>query len=131
MILVDTSAWIDYFQSPDSPAATRVYQALDSDFVIIGDLVYCEVMQGIQSPRFRKQVDDLFTGLNQVTLGGFEVAKLAAQHYRILREKGVTIRKTIDCIIATFCIKEGIPLIHSDKDFDPFVEHLGLLATAG
>lgn len=126
MIAVDSSAWIEFFNRPRSQVAKKLDRLLTDEFVIIGDLVYCEVMQGIEHPAHRRQVAELLGALNQVTLGGFAIAGAAAANFRTLRSKGITVRKTIDCIIATYCIEHGVALLHTDRDFDPFEKHLGL-----
>lgn len=126
MILVDGSVWIEYFQNPPSTVAEQVYQALEDDFVVIGDLIHCEVLQGVKTAKMRSHIDELFSGLNQMPLAGFAIAQRAAKHHRDLREKGITVRKTIDCIIATFYIKNDIALIHADRDFEPFERYFGL-----
>jgi hypothetical protein len=96
----------------------------------IGDLILTEVLQGLDNDREFNQAQNLLTSLEVVTLGGEEIAIRAARNFRVLRSHGITIRKTIDTIIATRCIESGYDLLHSDRDFEPFVRHLGL-RTAG
>jgi predicted nucleic acid-binding protein len=126
VILVDSSAWIEYFQNPPNTVAEQVYQALEDDFVVIGDLIYCAVLQGVKTAKMRNHIDELFSCLNQMPLAGFDIAQRAAKHHRDLREKGITFRKTIDYIIATFCIKNDIALIHAGHDFEAFERYFGL-----
>ena len=92
----------------------------------MGDLILAEVLQGFKSERDFERALQLFDGLNLVEVGGREVAVASARNYRRLRSRGSTVRKTIDCLIATRCILDGYELLYSDRDFDPFVEHLGL-----
>ena len=99
---------------------------LGSELLIIGDLILTEVLQGFGSQRDFDQARKLLTGLEVVDIGGQDIAIQAARNYRALRERGITIRKTIDTLIATRCIESDYALLYSDRDFDPFVEHLGL-----
>ena len=126
MILVDSSVWIDYLRGVETKQTDRLHGLLGLEPVAVGDLILAEVLQGTTTDREFKEVLKLLNSLEVVSLGGHSVAVQAARNFRALREKGVTIRKTIDCIIATRCIMDGLTLLHSDKDFDPFVAHLGL-----
>ena len=126
MVLVDTSAWIEYFRGGLPGVANKVDLCLDQDLVGIGDLVYCEVMQGIRSPRERSEVSGLLLSLPQFSMVGFNMAEKSASNYRLLRSRGVTIRKTIDVLIGTFCAEHGLRLIHNDSDFDLMATHIGL-----
>jgi predicted nucleic acid-binding protein len=99
---------------------------LGVDLIATGDLILAEVLQGFVSDRDFNQARKLMTSLVIVDLGGQSVAIQAARSFRILRSLGVTVRKTIDTVIATRCIESGLSLLYSDRDFDPFVEHLGL-----
>ena len=92
----------------------------------VGDLILTEVLQGFSSEKDFNQARRLMNVLDVITLGGQDIALQAARNYRVLRTQGVTIRKTIDTIIATRCIEDDLPLLYCDRDFDPFVEHLGL-----
>jgi len=127
LILVDSSVWIDYFRGADTSQAERLDGLLGSELVAIGDLMLTEVLQGFTDERDFAQVLDLLGTLEQVDIGGREIAVQAARNFRELRAKGITVRKTIDTLIATRCIEEHLPLLYSDRDFDPFVEHLGLV----
>jgi predicted nucleic acid-binding protein len=126
VILVDSSVWIDYFNGVKNRQTEFLYQEIGDTNFAVGDLIYGEVMQGFRSDKDYKIAYDFFEELPMLFLLGKESALASAQNYRFLRKKGITVRKTIDCYIATYCIKKNIPLLHSDRDFDPFVEHLGL-----
>ncbi|MDQ1153534.1 PIN domain nuclease [Brevundimonas sp. SORGH_AS_0993] len=125
MILVDSSVWIDYFRGVSTPQTNYLDAALGREMIAIGDLVLAEVLQGFTSDRDFAQARRLFDTLEIVPIGGVEAAYQAAQNFRQLRRQGVAVRKTIDCLIATRCILDGYRLLHSDRDFDAFVE-LGL-----
>ena len=126
MILVDSSVWIDYLRGVETKQTDRLDGMLGLEPLAVGDLILTEVLQGTTTDKDFKDVLKLLEGLDVVPLGGQAVAVQAARHFRALREKGITVRKTIDCIIATRCIMDGMTLLHSDRDFDPFVAHLGL-----
>ena len=126
MILVDSSVWIDYFRGAGTPEADKLDDLLGSEPLATGDLVLTEVLQGFADERDFKQAHALLNSLTVVELGGRKIAVQAARNYRRLRALGITVRKTIDTIIATRCIQDDFALLYSDKDFDPFVQHLGL-----
>ena len=126
MILVDSSVWIDYFRGTQTPPTEKLDELLSSEPIAVGDLILTEVLQGFGSERDFNEAKRLLTSLLVVELGGRDIAIQAARNFRILRAQGVTIRKTIDTVIATRCIESGFTLLHSDRDFDPFVQHLGL-----
>jgi len=126
VILVDSSVWIDYFNGIISRQTDKLDELLGRELLAVGDLMLLEVLQGFDTERDLMQARRLFTSLAVVELGGETIAMQAAIHFRRLRRRGVTIRKTIDAVIATRCIESGYELLHSDRDFDPFVEHLGL-----
>lgn len=126
MVIVDTSAWIEYFRGGQPRVVNKVDLCLEQDLVEIGDLVYCEVMQGIRSPHERGEVSTLLLSLPRFDMVGFSIAEKAASNYRLLRSKGVTVRKTIDVLIGTFCAEHGLQLIHHDSDFDLMAKHIGL-----
>ena len=128
MILVDSSVWIDYFRGTSTAQTERLDRLLDIEPLAVGDLILTEVLQGFESDRDFNAVRKMLTGLMVIELGGPEIAIQAAKNFRTLRRLGVTVRKTIDTVIATRCIESGYDLLHSDRDFDPFVEHLGLLS---
>jgi predicted nucleic acid-binding protein len=131
LILVDSSVWIDYFRGAATPEADRLDALLGIEPVAIGDLILAEVLQGFTSERQFAQALAMLRSLEPITIGGQDIAEQAARNFRTLRAKGVTVRKTIDTLIATRCIEDGLPLLYSDRDFDPFVEHLGLVSGLG
>lgn len=126
MTLVDSSVWIDYFKGVRTPESELLDRMLGVQPLAIGDLIMTEVLQGINSDREFEAVRGQLANLAFLDVGGKEVSVQAAKNYRFLRSKGVTVRKTIDTLIATRCILDGIFLLYSDRDFDPFVTHLGL-----
>ena len=126
MILVDSSVWIDYFRGITTPQADKLDTLLGTEPVATGDFILAEVLQGFVSDRDFNQAKKLMTSLMVVYLGGQNIAIRAAKNFRILRSRGITVRKTIDTVIATRCIESELSLLYSDRDFDPFVEHLGL-----
>ena len=126
MILVDSSVWIDFFRGTVTQQTERLDLLLGSEPLLVLDLVLAEVLQGFSSERDFNQAGKLLTSLEVLELGGQEIATQAARNFRTLRAQGVTIRKTIDTLIATRCIEGDYALLYSDRDFDPFVEHLGL-----
>jgi predicted nucleic acid-binding protein len=128
VILVDSSVWIDYFRGAASPQAEKLDALLGKEPVAIGDLILTEVLQGFSNDRQFNAAKRLLGTLGFVVLGGEAIAVEAARNFRRLRALGITVRKTIDTIIATRCITSGYDLLHSDSDFDPFEEHLGLRA---
>ncbi len=126
MILVDSSVWIDYFRGTSTSATDQLDALLGNQPVATGDLILAEVLQGFVSIQDFDQCKKLLTSLPIVGLVGEAIAIQAARNFRDLRARGITIRKTIDTLIATSCIENRLTLLYSDKDFDPFVEHLGL-----
>jgi predicted nucleic acid-binding protein len=126
VILVDSSVWIDYFRGVASDPCDRLDSLLGVEPLATGDLILTEVLQGFSNDRDFNRTRNLLTSLAVVTLGGQSVAIKAARNFRTLRTLGVSVRKTIDTVIATFCIENGYALLYGDRDFDPFVTHLGL-----
>jgi len=126
VILVDSSVWIDYFRGTPTPQAEKLDSLLGIEPIATGDLILTEVLQGFVSDRDFNQARKLMTSLVVLDLAGRTTAIQAARNFRLLRSLGVTVRKTIDTVIATRCIESGLPLLFSERDFDPFVEHLGL-----
>jgi predicted nucleic acid-binding protein len=126
VILVDSSVWIDYFRGIATRETDRLDALLDSEILLIGDLILTEVLQGFVTDRAFNQARRLLAALQVVDIGGRDVAVQAARNFRLLRSRGVTVRKTIDTLIATRCIAGNLALLYSDRDFDPFVAHLGL-----
>lgn len=128
MILVDSSVWIDYFRGLATPQADYLDGLLGVEAVCIGDLILTEVLQGFVQDRDFDRAEAMLATLDVVELGGRDVAVQAATYVRRLRRLRITVRKTIDAVIATRCIRDGLTLLYSDRDFDPFVRHLGLRA---
>ena len=126
MIVADTSAWIDYFNGIIAPHTNRLHEDLAEERIIIGDIIIIELLQGFRADTEYRTVSTLIDSLEYRDFMGKDMAIKAADNYRYLRKKGITVRKTIDVIIASFCIDNGYYLIHNDKDFDPFEKHLGL-----
>ena len=128
MILVDSSVWVDYFNGVRSRETDFLDSTLGQEPIAIGDLVLTEVLQGFRSDADYQTAKSLLLGLTVFELLGQEMAVRAAENYRALRRRGVTVRKTVDCIIATYCIERGLPLLYSDRDFEPFARSLGLVS---
>ena len=128
MIVVDSSVWIDYFTGKSTAGAEKLDSLLGQDLVAIGDLMLVEVLQGFQSDRDFRQARRLLLSLTVLNMLDTAIALKSAANFRSLRKRGVTVRKTIDAIIATYCIENKLPLLHSDKDFQPFHKHLKLKA---
>lgn len=126
MILVDSSVWIDFFRGTETAQTQQLDALLGTELLAVGDLMLAEVLQGFTTEKDFNQAKKLLLALDVVEVGGQEIAIQAAKNFRALRKQGVTIRKTIDTLIATKCIESGHALLYSDRDFDPFVEHLGL-----
>ena len=126
MIIIDTTVWIDYLGGTVNPHTNWLDREFDRQPLGLTDLILCEVLQGIRGePAFRRVRGEL-SRFAIFSTGGEELAVASAQNYRLLRARGHTIRKTIDCLIATFCLLDGHALLHRDRDFDAFEQHLGL-----
>ncbi len=126
MILVDSSVWVDFFRNQPTAQAQWLDKNLGVEGLVVGDLILAEVLQGFKDDRGFNEARRLLGRLEQVTLGGEELAVEAARNFRNLRGRGITVRGTIDVIIATRCLVDGLRLLHSDRDFDAFEAHLGL-----
>jgi predicted nucleic acid-binding protein len=126
MILVDSSVWIDYFNGHNTPQVNILDQLLSTQPLAIGDIILTEVLQGFRQDADYEMAKQLLTSLTIFNLININLAIKSADNFRLLRKKGITVRKTIDIIIATFCIEENHTLLFSDKDFIPCVNHLGL-----
>ena len=127
MIIVDSSVWIDYFSGADTPKAEKLDNTLGINPIAIGDLILTEVLQGFRHDKDYKAARKVFEDVTIFGMLGAQMAIKSADNFRALRKKGITVRKTADVIIATFCIEQKLPLLFSDKDFKPFVKHLGLV----
>ena len=128
MFVVDSSVWIDYFNGKFTPETDTLDASLSQELVTVGDIMLAEVLQGFRSNRHYKIARDLLLSLDLVNMLNTSMALHSAENYRKLRRKGATVRKTTDRIIATWCVENGLALLHCDKDFQPFHEYLGLQA---
>jgi predicted nucleic acid-binding protein len=128
MIIVDSSVWIDYFNGKDIPVVAKLDQLLGQELLGIGNLILTEVLQGFRQDKEYQTAKHLLMSLTVFEMLGAEIAIKSAENFRTLRKQGITVRKTIDVMIATFCIENGHSLLFADRDFDPFVEHLGLIS---
>ncbi|OQW41220.1 MAG: twitching motility protein PilT [Proteobacteria bacterium SG_bin4] len=128
MVLVDTSVWVDFFNGEITDQTEKLDYYLSSTVIVVGDLILAEVLQGFRSDKDYRIAKSLLTELEQVWLCNTDLAIQSAQNYHTLRKQGITIRKTIDCLIATYCVETKTPLLFSDRDFDPWVTHLELMA---
>lgn len=126
MILVDSSVWIDYFRGTGTAQTDKLDSLLGTELLATGDLMLAEVLQGFTSDDDFEQARKLLTSMDVIELGSRDIGIQAARNFRVLRARGITVRKTIDTIIATRCLVDGHSLLFSDRDFAPFVEHLGL-----
>ena len=126
MIFVDSSVWIDYFTGKNTPEAEKLDSLLGEEPIAIGDLVLTEVLQGFRADKDFRKAKELLMSLTVVNILDTTIALKSAANFRALRKRGVTVRKTVDTIIATYCIENRLPLLHSDKDFRPFHKHLKL-----
>ena len=127
MIVVDSSVWVDYFsRSRPAPETEALDQTLGREPILAGDLIVAEVLQGFRTQAQYDEAEELFSTLEYKDMVGWLVAHKSAENFRSLRRRGVTIRKTVDCLIATFCLENDYPLLHCDSDFKPFEQFLGL-----
>jgi predicted nucleic acid-binding protein len=127
VIVVDSTVWIDFLKGRNTPQVKRLHAALGTDEIIVGDLMLCEVLQGLDDERAAQEVEALLRRFEIVSMAGDAIAVAAARNFRFLRGRGITLRKTIDLLIGTWCIENRKPLLHNDKDFRPMALHLGLI----
>jgi predicted nucleic acid-binding protein len=127
VIVVDSSVWIDFLNGRNAPHVRRLRALLGTEQIIIGDLMLCEVLQGLGNEREARQVEALLRRFEIVPMVVDRIASVAARNFRSLRRRGITIRKTIDLLIGTWCIENKRPLLHNDGDFHPMALHLGLI----
>jgi predicted nucleic acid-binding protein len=127
VIVVDSSVWIDFLNGRDGPHVRRLRAVLGTDEIVVGDLMLCEVLQGLEGGRAAQEVEALLRRFEIVSMAGDAIAVVAARNFRSLRRRGVTVRKTIDLLIGTWCIENRQPLLHNDSDFHPMAQHLGLM----
>lgn len=126
MIVVDSSVWIDFLRHTATAQVDQLIALLDEEELLLGDLVLCEVLRGARSEGEAIRIKERLGVLPVVAMVGRDVAEQAALHHRLLRRRGITVRNTVDLLIGTFCIVNRYRLLHSDRDFLPMVEHLGL-----
>ena len=126
MILVDSSVWVDYFNGAETLATKKLDSLLGLEPICTGDLILAEVLQGFRQDQDYQAAKTLLCSLPVYSMLGVTLSLKSAENYRVLRKQGITIRKTIDTMIATFCIENNFSLLHSDKDFQPFQQLLGL-----
>jgi predicted nucleic acid-binding protein len=127
VIVVDSSVWIDFLNGRKAAHVERLRAILGNQEIIVGDLMLCEVLQGLDGERQARQVESLLRRFEIVPMAGEAIAVLAARHFRSLRRRGITVRKTIDLLIGTWCIENRRPLLHNDGDFRPMARYLGLI----
>jgi predicted nucleic acid-binding protein len=130
MIVVDSSVWIDFLNDRDSLQVRRLLALLGSEEIMVGDLMLCEILQGLESEPAASEVETLMRHFDIVPMAGEAIAIAAARNFRSLRRRGITIRKTIDLLIGTWCIENRMPLLHNDRDFRPMARYLGLSEVA-
>lgn len=126
MIIVDTSVWIDYFNGKLSEETDSLDKMLGNQEIFLGDLILTEILQGFQEDRLFREAQNILENFPIVPMLGMPLAIQSAKNFRTLRKRGVTVRKTIDVMIGTYCIEKHIPLLYADRDFAPMVRHLGL-----
>ena len=126
MIVVDSSVWIDFLNGRNAPHVRSLQAALGVEEIVVGDLMLCEVLQRLQSEREAKEIETILRRFEVRTMAGAEIAVVAARNFRELRRLGITIRKTIDMLIGTWCIENRLPILHNDSDFRPMARYLGL-----
>ena len=126
MTLVDSSVWIDYFRGTITPQTDQLDSLLGSELLATCDIILTEVLQGFERPNDFDTALNMMARFEVIDIGGADIAVKAARNFRSLRQLGITVRKTIDTLIATRCIESGYALLYSDRDFEPFVQHLGL-----
>ena len=126
MIVVDTTVWIDFLNGRNTPHVQRLHALLGASEIIVGDLMLCEILQGLANDDAASAVERLLRQFDIVSMAGEAIAVAAARNYRSLRARGITIRKTIDLLIGTWCIENRRALLHNDRDFHPMARHLGL-----
>ncbi len=127
MIVVDTTVWIDFLNGQNAAHVQRLRSLLGVGEIVVGDLMLCEILQGLETERAARDVERLLRGFDIAPMAGDAIAVAAARNFRALRSRGITVRKTIDLLIGAWCIENRLPLLHNDRDFRPMVRHLGLV----
>lgn len=126
MLLIDSSVWIDFFNGKPTPQTLYLRDEVERHEILLGDLILCEVLQGFRAESDFLNARQLLLSFPCQNLTGVALALQTAQNYRYLRTKGVTVRKTIDMMIATFCIENQHELLHADRDFEVIEQYLSL-----
>jgi predicted nucleic acid-binding protein len=126
VVIVDTTVWIDYLRLVENPQTDWLDRNLDSQRIALTDFIFLETLQGVRNPLQFSQLQEDLLRFEVYSTGGIDLAIAAAANYRTLRDRGYTVRKTIDSLIATFCLEAGHELLHRDRDFEPFERELGL-----
>lgn len=126
MVIVDTTVWIDYLNGVHTPQTDWLDTEVENQRLGLTDLILCEILQGVKNDEQATETQRELMKFEVMAMSGIDLAVAAAQNYRKLRAKGRTVRKTVDCLIATFCLMNGHTLLHNDRDFDPFEEILSL-----
>lgn len=131
MIVVDSSVWIDFLNGRNASHVVALQSALGEIEIVVGDLMLCEVLQGLDGESAARKVEALLRRFEIVPMAGDAIAVAAARNFRLLRRRGIAIRKTIDLLIGTWCIENRRPLLHNDNDFRPMARYLGLIEAPG
>jgi predicted nucleic acid-binding protein len=126
LIVVDSSVWIDFFNGKVTPQTSKLLSLLGNEPLLVGDLILCEILQGARTEAQARRLEQELRKFELLPMLNPELAIAAAKNYNLLRSEGITISKTIDLIIGTFCIAHGHTLLHDDRDFSPMETHLGL-----
>lgn len=126
MILVDSTVWVDCFNGRLTPQTDYLDGILSQQVILVGDIILGEVLQGFRSDEAFAQALEALARFQQVSVLSPALAVQSARNYRSLRKLGITVRKTVDCFIATYCLESACELLHSDQDYGPFEQHLGL-----
>jgi predicted nucleic acid-binding protein len=126
VIVADSSIWIDFFRGVQTPRITLFKSLLQEQSVFVGDLIQFEVLRGFHSSKQVANALYVFDPYPQGSISSVKIALYAAEYYRHLRTKGITVRKSVDLLVGAFCIEQGWPLLHNDRDFDPMEKYLGL-----
>ncbi len=125
-LVADSSVWVSFYRKADTQAKQWLRDAISGHTVLVPDLVLVEVLRGIDKDDDARSIAREFENFEVVRIGGKSLALKATKHFRFLRSKAKTIRGTVDLLLATWCIENNIPLLHADRDFEPFEQHLGL-----
>jgi predicted nucleic acid-binding protein len=130
LIVVDSSVWIDFFNGKVTPQTSVLLSFMGNEPLLVGDLILCEILQGTRTESHARTLEGELRKFDLVSMLNPELAIAAAKNYRTLRNEGITIRKTIDLVIGTYCIAHQHTLLHDDRDFGPMETYLGLRTAA-